>query len=275
MRVIDGLLPALLDSPRTKVRLDWHLTKADFVSERRDRLRRIAARVVAGDPIAFIIDHRHRPAALAEGLDRRNSAILAAIGVGLPRLLEIVGPEAVDLPDRVGALARLAIAAGRAFRVNLQQYGSPAVGREFLLERSRLLVVPTGLDEVVQFLADTSGVDDDTFILAQKILLSLNAALDQEGLRLSSVIDGPPAGLVPAELSALADGASPSVQLKATSRLHAALGGGTSAITLPPEIASDPDAIVSLLEFACRQPGIGRFVLRPAKRRYRQQTAGW
>jgi hypothetical protein len=274
LRVTDRLLPALLDDAHAKVRVDWHLTRSDFVGDGRASLRRIAARVVAGDAIAFVAHKRHRPVTLAEGLDRRYPTLLAAFGVGLPRLLEIIGPEAADLSGRLGTVARLAIAAGRAFRDSLRRAGGPAV-REFLLERSRLLVVPTGLDEVVQFLADASDAHDDTTISAQKILLSLNAALLREMPRLSSVLDVPPFEVGVSAAACSAEEGSPAFQLNAASRLHAALGGGTSTISLPQEIASDPDAIVNLLEFASRQPGLGRFRLCPATRRYRQLTAGW
>src|SRR5439155_13714045 len=129
----------------------WHLAAADFTPAAHGRLLRLSRRALDGQPLEFVFDRPRRPLALGPGLSRTHGAVLAAVGVNLPRLVEQV-PAAT--PDRflakLGTLARLARSAGHAKQDFLRRRGRPAVARGFLLDRTRLVVVPPGLGAVVR-----------------------------------------------------------------------------------------------------------------------------
>ena len=66
--------------------------------------------------IVFAPDRPRRTVTLGDGLDRDNTGVLAVIGIGLPRLLEIVRegakPEAETVLAKLASLARLALMPG-------------------------------------------------------------------------------------------------------------------------------------------------------------------
>ena len=269
-QIAEAVLESLLASPVDGMRVDWHLDETDFNPDQRDRLLRLAERVVAGVPLAFVADRPYRPVSLGEGLDRDHPAILTAVGVGLPRLLKPAVPPAADFLSKLGSLTRLAVSAGRYRRAYLRRIADSAVNRGFILERARLLMVPLGLAEVVRLVTARptaaslfeveAGVLDpgDGMDPAKSILLGLNAALARDSARLPAVIDGPPpfSGLTEeAEITT----ASPRQQLREASALHAAVGGGTAVINLPPGRPPEVEEIADLLAFACEQPCLGRF----------------
>jgi hypothetical protein len=274
----EAFLDALLDPAARDIRVDWHLCEKDFAPKGRDRLHRLARRVLTDAPLALVIDRPQRPVSLAEGLDRDNHAVLATIGVGLPRLRETVrrtdDPPAAFVA-KLGTLARLAVSAGRAIRDRLR--GSPALSSGFLLDRARLLVVPVGIGAVVESLGGGTAAE-----FAHRNWLALHASLAREADRLPSALDLMLSG-VPRPYQACRRSTVETTvahlnvndQLRHAAAIHAAVGFGTAEIVLPIEANPPPETVADWLEFACRLPGLCRFGFVRQAKRYRQLSAGW
>ncbi len=266
--VAAAIAEELLETSTTNIRIDWHLGERDFRPTSGDRLIRLAKFVADDAPITFITDQPRRPVSLAEGLDRDHPAVLAAIGVGLARLLKIVGAgnTPAGLLTRIGSLARLALSAGHVRRGVLRHHGSPSeplsrvLPAGFLLDRARLLVVPLGLGEVVRSVTSLHQTERG-LALARDILLGLNAALLRDAARVPAVIGAAPPFSAPTESPDDAAG-TPQQQLRAAAALHTAIGSGTAVIRLPPGLPPQPEEFAELLSFAWQQPGLDRFSFR-------------
>src|SRR5262249_17523740 len=145
--------------------------------------------------------------------------------------------------------------------------GRPALTRGFLLDRARLLVVPIGLETIVQLFtggelcAGGAGLE-----FARRVVHGLREALRQAGHHrhlaacLDSVagfaLDEPTA----APLSRRAAGvtpwdrhAAPKQQLGAAGLLHTGAETGTAAILLPEEETWPTEEVVQLLRQAWQQ----------------------
>ncbi len=280
--------PAASPGFAAPVRIDWHLGSRDFSPESAGRLARVARWAAEEAPVTFVFDRARGSVALAEGLDRKHTALLLTVGLHLPRLAELL-PAPAD-PDlflqKLGSLARLALSAAARKREFLRQRvpGRPALARGFLLERARLLIAPIGLEPAVRKLcgvglcAGGAGLE-----LARRIVQRLQAILVQDGpaCQLEACLDGPaafhpegeqssdiPAGLTPWDAAA-----DPEDQLRAADTLHAAAGTGTAAVLLPAEGTPSPDALVSALRFAWTRSEVVRVrFVRPAPRPARHAT---
>jgi hypothetical protein len=273
----DALVDCLFDEPVTDVRLDWHLSACDFQPAGRYRLLRLSRHALDGAPLAFVFDRPHRPEALAEGLDRRHTAVLAFVGVGLPRLRELLraadGVNSVPaaLLAKLGSLTRLALSAGRARRDFFRRYGRPAVTGEFLLDRARVVVVPVGLGEVVRAMTDQPVHGEDGGAVARSILLGLNGAIMQDGI--PATLDGPPPSYdCPDDTERTA---SPRQQLRGVAPLSAAVGAGTTVVQLPADQRPTPEELARLLWYASQQPGLTRVRFSQCRTRSRQLSAEW
>jgi hypothetical protein len=268
----------LLDVAEGGIRVDWHLAEEDFDLQRRARLIRLGQYVTAGAPLAFVVDRPRRPVALGEGLDRDNPAVLAAVGVGLPRLMDIVSkrtrPTTETLLSKVGTLAELALSAGRIHRVLLRRQAAIGIDSGFLLDRARLLVIPVGLEHVVQSMTGQHWTTTAGMEFARDILLGLKAALLRDAARMPAIIGWQPS--IPEFAAGLENvDVPPRQQLRAASTLQTALGSGTAVISLPSGTPARPEEIADLVVFAGLQPGIERFMFRARTPRLRQMTAGW
>jgi len=87
-------------------------------------------------------------------VDRQHAGVLLDVTLNLPRLLDMtgIGHDSGLFMEKLPSLARMAVRAGIQKRNYLRSRGSNLLARGFLLERARLLVVPAGLDQVVQSL---------------------------------------------------------------------------------------------------------------------------
>jgi hypothetical protein len=275
--VAETIARGLLDVPENGIRVDWHLGEDDFDPAHSLHLIRLAEYVANNVPIAFVPDRPRRPISLGEGLDRDNPAVLAAVGVGLPRLLDkkVAGAKVPDtFLSRLGSLARLALSAGHVRRGALRRIGPPGISAGFLLDRARLLVIPLGLNDVVRSVTAQHGTAGAGLDFARDILLGLNAALLRDAARVPAVIGGMPPAPKLIEWSEDFD-VPPQQQLRAAASLHTAIGSGTAIINLPAGPPPGPAEIADLLKIAWQQPGLDRFSFRPRKPRLRQMTAGW
>jgi hypothetical protein len=282
----DALLDHLLDGDTDSVRIDWHLGERDFASARRNRLLRLARRVLEGAPLAFVPDRPRRPVALAEGLDRAHPAVLGVVGVSLTRLLEISRPENEPRIDpatflrKLASLARLALSAGHARREFLRRHGRPAVTRGFLPERAGLVVVPLGLEAAARVLSGHSPwAGGPGLEFARHIFHTLYAVVRTDPLRhLPACVDTAPPGM-----SAEADrmgahppaDATPRQQLRAAGILHTAIEASTASVRLSEERPPAPEEIAHLLWYAWQQPGLVRVRFTRASLPHRQLSAGW
>jgi hypothetical protein len=276
----DILLEHLLDADSDQLRIDWHLGERDFLPGHRNRLLRLARRVIEGAPVTFVPDRPRRPVVLAEGLDRQNPAVLGVVGVNLTRLLSIVRTDeqsSVEPPvllKKLASLARLALSVGHARREYLRRNARPVVTRGFLLDRARLVVTPLGLDAAVQAVTGQGAADGSAGLeFSRQILQSLYATLQNDlAGQLPACLDSPPLGLSADVESA---GPTPRQQIRAAGVQHTAAGAGTAVVQLGGDRAPTAEEIAHLLWYAWQQPGLVRVRFVRASRPQRQLFADW
>jgi hypothetical protein len=290
----DALADRLAESTRGPVLLDWHLSENDFTSEARPRLLRRARQALAGAQLTFALDRPHRPAPLAEGLERRHPAVLLATGLHLPRVAEQVlpanpfehgGEEPASAPqqeqflDRVGRLTRLALSAAVRKTTYLRRHPDvdPKVRGGFLLERARLLVTPLGLDRAVRHLLNRGLCSDAGVALARCILERIDEALRQEGpgLAVAACIAGPldrhgfsldseshlTRGWHTERVAGLTpwdEQATVKTQLQTAGELHARAGHGIAAVLLPRDQSASAEQLADWLSWAWRKTEVRR-----------------
>ena len=270
-----------------RARIDWHLSERDFPVPGEPpplRLLCLARLALESSPLSFVLDRPQQSLLLAEGVDRGHPAVLLAVGLHLPRLLEMLNGngDAETFLVKLASLARMAISAGVQKRTFLRQRQGQVLSRGFLLDRARLVVVPVGLEAVVRVLAGSRICSGNPALeLAEQILSSLAANLRQAShvASLDVCLAGPTwAGFAPSSGFALADtagsllpaldhvagltcwetGADAKTQIKTAGRLHAAAGPGTAAVFLPQDHPPSPEEIVDLLQFAWKSTEVTR-----------------
>jgi hypothetical protein len=274
--LLESLLAQPLDNISGQLRVDWHLNQGDFDSDQSQPLLRVAKRAIE-ETVTFVFDRPRRPILLAEGLDRQNHATLMTIGLNLPRLAE--QPAVAGQPDlflkKLGSLVRLAVSAAIQKRDFLRRHISarPNLGRGFLLDRARLVLVPVGLEAVGRryrnenLCAGGAGLQ-----FARQIIVRLGEAVRQESHHRSLDIcidsadrlvfgtspddqwnDAQVAGLTPWDPQA-----SWQQQLRAAGQLHAETKTGTAAILMPSGQALSSLPVVDVLRQAWQQGDIAR-----------------
>jgi hypothetical protein len=282
--VADALLDQLLrpDGPRDRVRIDWHLTAADFHTASRERLLGVVRRTLVGEPVAFTFDRPRRPLPLAEGVDRRHPAVLLTVGLHLPWLAGQAGRDPAVFLQKLGSLARLALSAAVRKREFLRRR-RPDSNREFLLERGRLVVAPVGLDQAVHTLTGQGVCAGDAGLsLARQVVQRLREVLRQDGLarNLETCLDAPPGQ------ARVGDGEQVGVtawdvtapareQLRAAGELHAVAGAGTAVLLLPPGTAPGPEQLADWLGWAWRRTDVVRLRVVRGPARAQQLTVPW
>ncbi|MBV9123149.1 MAG: hypothetical protein JO112_07320 [Planctomycetes bacterium] len=251
------------------LRLDWHLGERDWLPGKEDQLLPLARRAAEGAPVSFVFDRLRRPVNLAEGLDRRHPTLLLRVGLHLPRFAQQPGLRSD--PDlflhKLGSLARLALSAAVQKRAFLKRY--PRAWTGFLLDRARLIVVPVGLETVVQEVVGQglcvggAGLD-----FGRRIVQRLREVLETDGqaCRVDTAVDSAPNFFLPraaedqaassssnswvAGLTTWDAEASPRQQLRAAGLLHAAADLGTAAVLVPQEKPLVGEELVDLLRYA-------------------------
>jgi ATP cone domain-containing protein len=286
-----------------QVRIDWHLAAKDFQPGGRERLMRLVRAGLVGTGLTFVFDRPRRrstAAALAEGVQRSHPAVLLAVGLNLPRLAALVSEElpvsARDEPpaarserllERLKSLARLALSAALQKREFLRRQARTcsALGRGFLLDRARLVVVPVGLDEAVQgLLGRALCTSEPALDLGRAILRRLKEFLQQEGRAsaLETCLDSPvwegghtggeAAAASAAGITCWDEAAAVRAQLHAIGELHAAAEGGTGVVFLPAEPLPAAEEVADWLHWAWEETSVVRLRLRYALPSPRQLT---
>ena len=255
-------------APRNEVRIWWHVRESDFEPEHLPTLSKLAASAAAGAPVEFIFDRPKRPAALGAGLDRRHPGVVAMVGINLPALVMQLGAGPADCAlflKKLGSLTRFAKSAGHVRQDYLRKHARPTARAGFLLERSRLVVVPAGLDAAVRALLGPESTSPGLITdFGKQVLTSIREALASDRPRvLDSVIDSPLEHAVGWNGSICLSDPSLTVrqQIKAASVLHHAAGGGSARLRLVTEQATSSEELTSLLR-ASWESDIARLVLR-------------
>ncbi|HEY1859030.1 MAG TPA: hypothetical protein VGG61_01675, partial [Gemmataceae bacterium] len=273
------LFPSISFPP---VRIDWHLSERDFLPEAGERLLRAARHALTGAALAFVFDRPRRSIALAEGMDRKNPAVLLVVGLHLPRLLDQPGvrrdPEL--FLKKLGSLARLALSAGMQKREFLRRHaaGRPTLTREFLLDRARLVAAPVGLETVVRALSGAGLCEPGGLDLGRRIVERLRQVLHEDGLasRLFVQLDLPLSSLgasIDAEgLTSWDATATVKNQIKTAGALHAVAGSGTTTLFSPDDEAPSADQIADWLRWAWVQSDVVRLRCATAAPAARQLT---
>jgi hypothetical protein len=276
----DALLQVLARGPG-RIRIDWHLAEHDFAPDAAERVARVARLAAKGANVAFVFDHPRRLVALAEGVARKQPAVLLGVGLHLPRLAEQAGSNADPalFLQKLGSLARLALSAAVQKRDFLRRHAGDRLGlrRGFFLDRARLMVAPVGLDHVVRRLTAKGLCDARPPDLGRQVMQRLRDVLREDGRTclIESTLDAPAGFTFGAagewEPSAVAgvtpwDAAAPvKAQLRSAGALHAVAEGGTAAVLLEGEKLPAAEQVAEWLRLAWSQTEVGRLAfVRPA-----------
>ena len=137
------------------------------------QLQTIVRLANVGKPIRFVFDRPGKPILFSEGLDRKTPGVLLEIGLDLPafaRRADIAG-DGPTLLKKLPSLARIAVSAANQKRQALRTLPeSSPLKKRFLIERASSVVVPNGIDTVVQ---DIIGVSPSASPLALQFALDL------------------------------------------------------------------------------------------------------
>src|SRR5205085_3955432 len=87
----DWLLDQILAEKSSFAQIHWHLSERDFLPTNNSRIHNLARLILEGSLLTLAFDRPGQPISLAEGLDRRHSALLMAVGLDLPRLAQQPG----------------------------------------------------------------------------------------------------------------------------------------------------------------------------------------
>ncbi|MFO0881499.1 MAG: ATP cone domain-containing protein [Gemmataceae bacterium] len=284
----EEIFAALLPHLGRSLRVDWHLTGEDLAAPA--RLREPIRLALEGAPIGFVLDRPRRPIHLAEGLDRRHPAVLLIAGLSLPALLRQPGmlADADRYLQRLGSLARLVLSAAVQKRNHLRRQQGPDqrdMSRGFLLDRARCVVVPVGLDAVVQqFTGWSLATGGPALELARRIVVRLMEVLRKDGraVQIEANLDSPYSlsldGSDPASLEQVAGistwgsvGTLKS-QARAGSAALAPVEAGTLALFFTQGEERTPSVVLETLELLWRQTEVTRVrFLTPAP----QQATLW
>jgi hypothetical protein len=208
-----------------------------------------------------------------------------AVGLHLPRLVEQSGkrPTAEQFLRKLGSLARLALSAAAQKRDFVKKH-TPAeaeVRRGFLLDRARTVIVPVGLEPVVQRLAGASLWDSSSALgLAKEILANIRAGVEQDSASyalVASLDDWPIGGRhdLAFAISPAYASVNPRDGLKPAGILHTAAGGGTAACYLPPGQQPARELLVEHLQYAWRETRVRRLQFVSSEPKPHQATAAW
>jgi hypothetical protein len=154
--------------PHSRLSIGWHLDESHLTPDTAERL--LAAREVE------LIFPPSRPTPKAE-------AVLTSVGMNLGELFAQLG-EKIDLDlylKNLGTLTRLAKSVGYVRRKYLRKHAREAALRGFRLERARLRVVLTGLEEVARHLAGSAASSPSKWVEMQvKLLTTVRESLDRD-----------------------------------------------------------------------------------------------
>lgn len=265
-----------------RLRVDWHLGDRDFAPAARGQLTQPIRRALEGARVAFAFDRPRRTVPLAEGIDRQHPAVLLAIRIHLTRLLDVLErriPSQSCTPElflqKLSSLARLALSAGVQKRAFLRRLARkwPA----FLVERARLVLIPTGLSQVACRLAGEPIGAPAGLQLVRQILQHLHDVFRHESsaCHLEACLDSDPFGNDESDVVPWPENVALPQQLKAMASWHKGIGVGTMALIVPHAGAVKNEEVAQLLHWTWKQTDIARLRFVAASQGSRQLTAPW
>ena len=300
-RPADWLLDQILAEKSSFAQIHWHLGERDFLPKNGGRIHNLTRWILEGSPLTLAFDRPGQPISLAEGLDRRYSALLIAVGLHLPRLAQQPGVRAA--PDvflrKLGSLTRLALTAAIQKRRFLTRHRrrQPA----FLVDRARLAVVPVGLEAVTRIYTGQGIVPGSPgaefacrighrlyeILQEEEPLNNLIACLDSPPMMefrpefRSPLSDWEPEA-TPAQgldqkagLTTWNEAISVRDQIQAAGLLQVPGRAGTAWVLLPKDNSCNPEELGNILRFAWKETGVSRIRFVSGYHSGRQLIAPW
>lgn len=277
-----ALAETLANQPRFRVY--WHVPLAERSCLPPAPCPDEICRLVDADvPLVWVFDRSSEPTSLGPGLSRRHRSVLLYVGCHLLRLVDQLAPTRIEAYlEKLATLAGLARSAARHRLHRLRAVGAAELAEGFLLERSRFVLVPIGLEATVLRLAELVGPSaTPPSELAERIVRTMRQVVEEApGGPPWGVLDGIPGGefhvLGPAEedtgdpvpwgLTSWDATAGPMEQLRFVEPIHRAAESGTAAIWLPGDSKAEPDLLGGILQRAARCE-VRRLRLRPRAKR--------
>ncbi|MCI0376312.1 MAG: hypothetical protein L0215_01765 [Gemmataceae bacterium] len=132
----------------------------------------------------IVVDRPNKPIALGSGLDRQRPAVLAEAELDMKRLLARpeIAKDGERFLEKLPILVRMAVRAGVQKRNYLRKRSDavPALGRAFLVDRARLLLVPRGLETAGTALHKENAERRDSLEFARRVADTIHAAAQNE-----------------------------------------------------------------------------------------------
>jgi len=181
--ILQGLLSILGETASDALAIDWHLQQADFDGPCSDRLPALLDHALANPRFALVFDRPRRGISLGHGMDRTHPAVLLAVGLNLPQVLRqrLANRDPASFLDKLGTLVQMAVSAALQKRRYLREHHA-ALGREFLLDRARLVAAPLGVAEVAeQIMGEHPGRNSHALDFTRQIMATLAAQFHREG----------------------------------------------------------------------------------------------
>jgi hypothetical protein len=231
--------------------LAWHIHAATFDDETQLRqLRTLVRLATLGKPIRFVFDRPRKRILFSEGLDRKTPGVLSVIGLDLAAFASRpdIAHDGPTLLKKLPSLARIAVSAANQKRQALRTLPeSSPLKQRFLIERASSVIVPYGLDAVVQAATGASLFDSPLSLqFALELLGVLRATLDQAGRGVNLDLR--------LECLALLHDSDPKKRLQIEGQLHANAGAGIATLLASPEA----DDFVALLRHALDATTVAR-----------------
>ncbi|MCX7699490.1 MAG: hypothetical protein N2039_01300, partial [Gemmataceae bacterium] len=191
-----ALAEALVSQPR--FRIYWHIPLAERSGLPPAPCPDGLCRLVDADlPLVWVFDRPSEPISLGPGLSRRHRSVLLYVGCHLLRLVEQLAPTRIETYlEKLATLAGLARSAARHRLHRLRAVGAAELAAGFLLERSRFVLVPIGLEATVMRLAELVGpAAMPPSELAERIVRTMRQVVEEApGGPPWGVLDGIPGG---------------------------------------------------------------------------------
>jgi hypothetical protein len=258
-----SLARMLAGQPR--VRLYWHIPLSERCridpADIPDELRQLVRAQVS---LEWVFDRPREDISLGPGLSRSHGAVLAYVGCHCHRLVAQLGPVRwQEYREKLRTLTRLARSAARCHYQHLRGAGVPEWREGFLLERSRFVLVPIGLEAAVRQLCDERGLDERTLIeRTEELLTTMQGELSQTSGLPMGIIDGWPGDFLQTDgqtagqeirgLTGWDPRANVLEQLRLSEALQRQTQTGTAALWVSPALLNDANEFVTLLQRLAR-----------------------
>lgn len=151
----------------------WHLSNSDFSLDKANQLAWLAEAATKVKNLTLAFDRTSKASVSTDGTLMSVEASLSGLRRYLPDKV-----SAEEFIAKIGSLVRLALAAGHAKRKFLRQNGSSELRSGFLIDRSALQLLVTGMNHV----AERFGIAANRlFAFRQSVLQQVENAVAADG----------------------------------------------------------------------------------------------